>query len=343
MMSQRSCYRIAFVNEASSVIGMGHILRSQALARIMSARGHDILGVTIGDKKAVVYAQERSNSEHVNWAIETVHNFKAAIEIILLNHPCVVVVDFSTASKSLVAACKNFGIATVALDYFISEQPLPAAVINLIDHNPASLAGCPLPRPGVAYFEGPQYAIVREEFLVARGRRILSSDHPVPKKIVIAFGGADPSGNTMRAIDMIALWPSEFVVDVIIGPLFTSDLESVTANVRHNCDIILHSSPNYMGRLFEEADIVFCGGGGTLLEALCVGVPTIVLAQNEAESRHAKSLAQRHACWLGEKVNWEDVSQIENRKKLSRSAVACVDGLGAERICNVIEQQLLIK
>ena len=339
-MSGKSSHKVVFVNEASSLIGMGHILRSQVLARIMYTRGYGISGITIGDEKAVSYAEKRVKRENFEWPIRVVQDLQAAIKCISSDTPCVVVMDCSSASQEVVVACANSGIPVVALDYFISEQPLPAAVVNLIDHNPATLSGHSPTREGVAYYEGPQYAIIRDEFLTARDRRISSGSSTLLKKIVIAFGGADPSGNTKRAMNMLAQWPDEFVVDLIIGPLFTSEIEPMIASVRHKCDINIHTSPSYIGKLFKEADLVFCGGGGTLLEAICVGIPAIVIAQNEAELRHAKSLAQRHACWVSEDIDWKTVSPVENRKKRSEYALACVDGLGAERICDVIEQQL---
>jgi spore coat polysaccharide biosynthesis predicted glycosyltransferase SpsG len=339
-MLGKSRHQIVFVNEASSLIGMGHILRSQVLARIMYTRGYGISGITIGDEKAVSYTEERVKRENFEWPIRVVKDLQTAVKCISHDTPCVVVVDCSIASQDIIAVCTDSGIPVVALDYFISEQPLPAAVINLIDHNPATLSGHPPAREGVAYYEGSQYAIIRDEFLTARDRRIPNSERALLKKIVIAFGGADPSGNTKRALNILARWPGKFVVDLVIGPLFTSEIEPMTANVRHKCDIIIHTSPSYIGKLFEEADLVFCGGGGTLLEAVCVGIPAIVIAQNEAELRHAKSLAQRYACWVSEDIDWKTVSPIENRKQRSKYAQACVDGLGAERICDVIEQQL---
>lgn len=339
-MSDNLRHQITFVNEASSLIGMGHILRSQVLARIMYMRGYASTGITIGDEKAVTYAKECAVREQFEWPIRMAQDFQAAIEYIVRDAPCVIVLDCSRASQDIVRAFTNSGIPVVALDYFISEQPLPAVVINLIDHNPDTLSGHPPIRKDVAYYEGPQYAIIRSEFLAARNNRYFRGERALLKKIVIAFGGADPSGNTKRALNMLAQWPGEFVADLIIGPLFTSEIEPMADSVRYKCEIILHTSPSYIGKLFEEADLVFCGGGGTLLEAICVGIPAIVIAQNEAELRHAKSLVERHACWVSEDIEWEIVSPIENRKRRSKYARACVDGLGAERICNVIEQQL---
>lgn len=339
-MTGRPTYKIAFVNEASSLIGMGHILRSQVLARIMFARGYTISGFTIGDKNAVSYAEEQMKHENFKWSIRVMQDTQAAIDDIVHIPPHLVVIDCSKASRDIVIACKAFGIRILALDYFSYEQPLPDAIINLIDHSAVSLSGQSLIREGLVYHEGPQYAIIRDEFILARNYRISKSELALPKKILIAFGGADPSGNSKRALNILLNWPGEFLVDLIIGPLFKLEVESITASVSHKFKITIHKSPSYISKLFEAADLVFCGGGGTLLEAIYVGIPAIVIAQNESELRHAKSLAQRQACWMLEDVDWEIVSSTDNRNKRSKYSRACVDGLGAERICDVIEQQL---
>lgn len=310
------------------------------LARDISLRGYDVSGITIGDDRAVSYAKECAKRENFEWPILTMQDTDAAIECMLQDASSVVVVDCDKLSPDIVNACTDNGINTVALDYFPSEHPLPAAVINLIDHNPATLAGYPPAREGVAYYEGPQYAIIRKEFLAARKHRRFRKEPASIKNIVIAFGGADPSGNTRRALDMIAKWPGQFMLDLIIGPLFVKEIEKVVDIVSHKCVVRVHSSPNNMGQLFEDADLMFCGGGGTLLEALCVGLPAIVIAQNAPELRHARSLAERNACWLSGDIKWELVSPVENREKRSMCAQSSVDGRGVERICGIIERYI---
>lgn len=306
----------------------------------MYLRGYDISGITVGDEKAVSYANERATKEQLKFPIRMVIDSMAAINGILTAPPSVLVVDCSKAAQGIVQACAGSGISIVALDYFISEQPLPAAIINLIDHNPATLAGLPPVRAGVAYYEGPQYAIIRDEFMEARRQRTDMGERASIKNILIAFGGADPSGNTQRALELVARWPGEFVVDLIIGPLFVIDIDRLSETLGDKCLVRTHFSPSNMGQLFANADLVFCGGGGTLLEGMCVGTPTIVIAQNDAELRHAASLAKRGACWLSDQVRWGSVCALEDRTEVAKSAKACIDGLGAERICDSIELQI---
>jgi len=340
MLYAHSPHKVLFLNEASSLIGMGHIVRSQVLARIMNSRGYIISGITVGDRKAVLFAEERAKRDKFEWPVRIALDIPHAIESISHDLPSVILMDGSFVSPAIVERCADIGVPTVALDYFISEPPMPAAVINLIDHHPASISGNPPFRQSITYCEGPQYAIIRDEFIAARARRISRGERIEVKKILIAFGGADPSGNSRRAFEMILSWPGEFVVDLIIGPLFTSKIEQSESGLQKKCVIREHKSPDCMGDLFEDADLVFCGGGGTLLEAMCVGVPSIVIAQNDAELRHARSLAKRDACWISGDADWEFMNRIENRQKLSASARECVDGQGAERICDIIEQQL---
>jgi len=340
MVSSHSNHKVLFLNEASSLIGMGHIVRSQVLARIMCSRGYRISGITLGDRKAVSFAEERAKRENFEWPVRIAQDIRQAIESLSNDRPSVILMDGSFVSPSVLERCAGIGVPTVVLDYFISEPPMPAAVINLIDHHPASISGEQPSRECKTYCEGPQYAIIRNEFIEARARRTARGERATVKNILIAFGGADPSGNSYRAFEMILQWPGEFVVDLIIGPLFTSKIEPSAAGLQNRCVIREHKSPERMGELFEDADLLFCGGGGTLLEALCVGVPAIVIAQNDAELRHARSLADRHACLISGDADWEFVNRIENRRKLSVSARGCIDGRGAERICDIIEQQL---
>lgn len=337
---ERSGKRVAFVHEASSSIGMGHIVRSLVLARTLHLRGHDSTGITIGDEKAVLFAERRARQEHFVWPLQVARDVSQAVEVLMHAQPQIAVVDCSIASRDVVRACAGSGVPVVALDYFVVEPPMPVAIVNLIDHNPAALSGHPPDRSGVEYHEGPRYAIVREEFIRARERRKMRGEREKPDKVVIAFGGADPAGNSGLALGILARWPGEFSVELIVGPLFKAAVDNAVDAARQNCNVRKHVSPEDMGALFEDADLIFCGGGGTLLEALCVGVPAIVIAQNNAELRHAESLARRGACWVSGMVDWEAVSSCEDREGMSARARECVDGIGAERICDVIEHQL---
>jgi spore coat polysaccharide biosynthesis predicted glycosyltransferase SpsG len=338
-----SAYRIIFVNEASSRIGMGHILRSLVLVQKMLSLGCEVLGITVGDEKAVAYAQKKAKESGFNWPVFICSEVGVAIREISKNNPHIVVVDCNFLNKDFVLACADLAIPVVALDYFHGSQPLPNAIINLIDHNEDTLIGNPPKRIGSKYLEGPDYGLIRDEFLIARKNTINKIISTSIRNILIAFGGADPMGNTKHALDMINEWPSEFTINLIVGPLFQSEVLKIAEKQSKNNHLKILVTPTNIGELFEKTDLIFCGGGGTLLESMCVGVPAIVFAQNDPEQRHAKSFADRNACFLAEAADWDYISLVENRKKTSLIARECVDGLGAERISNIISEQVILQ
>lgn len=333
-------WRVLIVNEASPNIGMGHILRDQALARELFSRGKYVGGITIGDERAVAYSRERTRRDGFEWPVEIARSVADAIRKILQMSPSAVILDLSTSGENVVAACTDAKIPVVALDYFSHQKPLPWAIVNLIDHSTASIVHRTSSSSGAQYFEGPEFSIIRSEFFGVRKDRTARGERPQVRNVLVAFGGADPSGNTRHAINTICDWPEEYVVDVVVGPLFKKENNLSVRDVDSRITVRKHDAPENMGSLFQDADVIFCGGGGTLLEALCVGVPAIVMAQNAAEVRHAKSLADRGACWLAGEVGWNEIESIGVRTTLADQARTTVDGRGVTRICDIVDQFL---
>ena len=333
---------VLFFNEASSRIGIGHLLRSQNLAIEMSKRGYTVVGVTVGDQKAVLEAQKKALHGGFSWSINSVSNCEEAERLIHEIMPDLVVIDCTNLREEIIVFCHNQDLKSIALDYFDVTRLLPNAVINLIDHNPVAVQGGVPNRQGVQYVEGPEYAIIRDEFLNARKSRLDRAEPINLHHVVIAFGGADPSGNSRKAIEFLQSCSNRLYVDLIIGPLFIKELRETLETVGSKHNVNFHEAPDNMGGMFEKADLLFCGGGGTVLESLCVGVPTVVIAQNEPELRHARSLDSKGACWLYENVNWKSVNSQANRTRISQIAKATVDGAGTKRIGDIAENQLAL-
>jgi hypothetical protein len=81
---------------------------------------------------------------------------------------------------------------------------------------------------------------------------------------------------------------------------------------------------------------VICNGGGTLLEALCLGRLVAVLPQNEAEIAFATSFCHQKACvWAHELGKILDATGQERLEFASR-ATSIVDGNGLERLAALI-------
>jgi spore coat polysaccharide biosynthesis predicted glycosyltransferase SpsG len=229
----------------------------------------------------------------------------------------------------------------VALDYFNYDNEFIDVIINLFNHN---LQKSKPDRDGVQYYEGLEYAVIREEFqnYISQTRGIA---HRVGS-VLVSFGGVDAKGNTRRTLQLLEMagFP-DVKIEVILGPLWTGELPQVLAPNIH-----LHYSipPSAMPSFMTEADLAFCGAGVTMMELLSLGTPAIVLPQNQLEERFALSVEQRGAIKVikGD-AQRKDISYIcslftspQERERLSCKGKSLVDGKGKERIRNVISHIL---
>ncbi|AXI01051.1 hypothetical protein DV702_15795 [Sporosarcina sp. PTS2304] len=102
--------------------------------------------------------------------------------------------------------------------------------------------------------------------------------------LVISFGDEDPGNLTFRALRHVKQLQIPLTVSVIVGSNYAHDKSELQlmALSRRNTKI-LHAPDNRLA-LFAEADMVLCDAAYTPYEIATIGVPCIVLAQNEFES-----------------------------------------------------------
>jgi len=139
----------------------------------------------------------------------------------------------------------------------------------------------------------------------------------------------------------------------VLGPAFPEEnrrrLEALVEADRTT----LHygESQKKIAELFDRADACIVSGGITMFEAAAVGLPVIVISQNEAQLRNAERLASRVAvvnAGLFSKTSVQNLASTlsawqnsrDARLALSRLAREAVDGKGIERICARILQLL---
>lgn len=263
-----------------------------------------------------------------------VADFESAKTFATADHSDVVVLDATDTSRYTLPS-DNRDKKWLALDYFDTEYTLPDTIINLVDHHPLARQGSTVNRPHCRYLEGSQYAIIGDRLGRPAGAKKLIS--LTPEHILISYGGADPAGHTIEATaSALRQWPSS-VIHIVIGPLFADETtQKLTEYASDNRQINLHWNVSNLGPFYEQSDVVYCGGGTTLLEALCFGCYPVVIAQNQSEARHAEIYVRAGLASLVGAINTKWESNIEYRRRVSNQAQAMVDGQGAARITNEI-------
>lgn len=195
---------------------------------------------------------------------------------------------------------------------------------------------------------GSNYVLLRREFL-HRGRKAKK----IPDKaqnILVTLGGSDPHNTTITVLRAVnELNDHDLRVQVVLGPAnphltIIKEMVCNAANsggvVKSGVKLIFDAD---MSRLMDWADMAVSAGGSTCWELAFMGVPfaAIILADNQNEIVHALAKAgiAYNGGWfyeLSEKRMKEILSALIYDKKRravqSEKGMSIVDGLGAKRI-----------
>jgi len=199
--------------------------------------------------------------------------------------------------------------------------------------------------PGTRLLTGPSYALLRREF---------RSDWPpretpaVARRLVVTFGGADPTRLTRRTVEALARSaPDAFHVTAAVGganPDLPALLELAAkqrgpVDVRHNV--------TDMAGLLAQADLALSSGGSTVWELARMGVPALVIETAAAEPMLVSGLAAVGLFRpLGAPDRLTDSALVDAlldaaadrpwRTRMAKLGRSIVDGLGAERVVSAM-------
>lgn len=320
--------QITLITEGSAAIGFGHLRRSVTLAGELQKQVPVQLWILRNPENTAITPDVERHLGGLDWHAGPVPN---------LPPHSVRIVDLEGDHQRAVLKSYRLDVHTLALDWF-DQVILPDMTINLIDHGGKmratyAAAGC-----AEDYREGPDYAIIRPGLLALR-----PSEAPVAAKhvrrVLITPGGADPARRSLEALRSLeANVPPDTQIVLIIGPLVPEAYESELRAAAGPNVILLRNPPDFDQQL-AAADVVLCSGGGTLLESLAMGKPTVVFPQTPAEHTHAQSHVEAGACVLAERLP-QVLSDETLRQSLVATAYRRVDGKGTRRIAEAAVELL---
>lgn len=134
---------------------------------------------------------------------------------------------------------------------------------------------------------GPHYALLRQEFRAAR--KMLRKRDGRVQRILLFFGGSDPTNETMKAVKAIeCLALDDVIVDVVVGAS-NPHRSQISEICRSHGNLRFHCQINNMAELMGLADLAIGAGGSTTWERCALGLPaiTVTTAQNQLEVTQA--------------------------------------------------------
>lgn len=189
--------------------------------------------------------------------------------------------------------------------------------------------------PGCQQLLGPRYALLQPEY--AKARLGATPPHHPPQRILVSFGGSDPTGETLKVVTALSDPRfSEINVDVVAGNPNVID-DHLRAVIARRANTTLHIGLPTLAELLGAADLAIGASGSGTWERMCLDVPAIVTTTSEAHSGVTDALAAAGmTMWAG--IGGQ-VSIEEYRALLAgyvadtpEPAPAVVDGYGAARV-----------
>ncbi len=192
---------------------------------------------------------------------------------------------------------------------------------------------------------GPAFALLGSAFRRKAPARLGPTPTGRARRMMVFFGGGDPDGLTLRALDAAGpMFGRGLMADVVIGAAASHLLEPL-GELARRFPIEIHVDTPDMATLMQRADFAVGAGGTAAWERCALGLPCVVMAIAGNQTEPSCRLAEAGASlYLGRA---EDVSQaalgsamelLENnaplRAALSAQAAKLVDGLGCDRVAS---------
>jgi UDP-2,4-diacetamido-2,4,6-trideoxy-beta-L-altropyranose hydrolase len=290
--------------DSSLDIGTGHVMRCLTLANIMAGRGATVAFICRKDAGHLCDQVEQAGfavaclsplSEPGNAAQDAQESYRAVqrlgfkADLIVVDHYCL--------DERWERALRPVARRILVIDD-LADRAHDCDVLldsNLHDSPESRYAG--LVGEQTRVFVGPQYALLRPEFdrIAPRTR-----DNGVGRMLIF-FGGADPSNETLKIIHALRALDARAPRSVmVLGPI-NPHAEKVRQLASGLPGIELIGATHEMARLMADADLALGTCGGAAWERCVLGLPALVVVSAANQRDDARILHSLGAvCNLGE-------------------------------------------
>lgn len=280
--------KILFVLTGYNEVGLGHIYRGLLLAN--EILDHEI-SFLVDSKSKLGYDVIAAKNYPV--AIQQEENL---IDDINKLSPDLVINDILDTNAPYMLALKKAGYKNITFEDMGEGRQHADLVINAMYTSADS-------ENVQNHYYGHHYFCIRTEFLLTPKKTLTKKVN----RVLLSFGGVDPNDYTMKILETIYDYcvANAITIDVIAGMGYKkSDALSRFEKIN------LYRNVSNMSDYMLRADVAFTSGGRTTYELGALGIPTIVLCQNERELTHV------FACEANGFLNLGLGYQVSNEKVL---------------------------
>jgi spore coat polysaccharide biosynthesis predicted glycosyltransferase SpsG len=333
-------------------LGLGHVARALALVEPWRALGGSACIAVSGDERARRVGSGRHpflDQALPCEAVDLGEALHAPLPDELKARGTVVLVDHWEATQEEVQALRPlkvaimedegdaFEVADLLFQPFLEGVSWALAPLKMV--NGRKVRPLETQHGSCRILRGSHFIVVDGQALQLRPRR--EPLQPLAAhKLLVTFGGSDGPGLAPRAFEVLrsltasGRWTGSCT---ILAP------KGLDAAPFPGCKI-LTGLPGLTRRI-QDYDALWCAGGVTLSEAMCMGVPAATWAQNERQHFMLSDIALHNGCLdLGQGLEadpeataaslaqWLGPEGQEPRQEQVRDGMALVDGMGGNRV-----------
>ena len=204
-------------------------------------------------------------------------------------------------------------------------------------------------RQNSKYLLGLKYYVLRSEFLAVKPVEIKKEI----KNMLITMGGCDNNNITLKVLE--SLNTLNLSLTIILGKMF-ENIEPKIKNILNDYQgsyKIIKNTKN-ISKIMSESDVAIINSGLTKYETASVGLPSVVISNNDYHSELMKDFDKYNVILHLGTVNKLKNSVIldlvnllskdfKKRQIMSANGKALIDGCGVERIFSKIPQKIIAK
>jgi UDP-2,4-diacetamido-2,4,6-trideoxy-beta-L-altropyranose hydrolase len=195
---------------------------------------------------------------------------------------------------------------------------------------------------------GPYYALLRPEFAELR-KKVRPKPRQI-QKLLVSFGGSDPTGETLKVLDALSVMDtSDLSIHIILGASNPA-AEQVEKKAARISGVKCYRQVDDMAQRMVDADLFIGAGGTTTWERMAVGLPAVVIAVADNQMPMSIVLADGgYQVFLGASI---DVTVEHLRqtlsvliqhpglcRKMGQTGMQLVDGLGCQRVAQRLMEE----
>lgn len=259
--------KIVFRADGYKNLGMGHIYNCITMAYNLTE--HDVVIVTREDAEIGIKKLKETNLPYY-----TIKNDLELFDFIRKFRPDIFVNDCLNTESEYVAKLKTMVDRVVSIEDLGSGADVADAVINALyeDKNTHS-----------HIYSGYKYVCLRDEFQLMPANQWSSE----VRNILVMFGGTDPLNLNYMLYKIVKDISRKYVnikFNFITGIGYDNQKNGVISLPEQN--IFVYPNVPCVTKFMKEADLAITSQGRTIFELAVMGIPAIVLSQNQRENTH---------------------------------------------------------